>query len=163
MYGAICAHNKRIKAQEQENKNKLVKHQEKCYHSDFWSSKSVCNGTFGNTATQPTFSVNQTNDFCGPNYSQIEPFNKEAIKWFPFLPITDILPFCMDPMCAKDVRSALKTRSNSSSPCPDGINYEEVARCSPLFVNNLHSNSQGWFISHQIIDKQQYNTYSQER
>ncbi len=107
-----------------ENKKKLVKHQEHCYHSDLWSFfKSVYNGTIGNAAAQPTFSVNQANDFYCPRYSQIEPLNKEAIKWFPSLPTTDIRPFCMDPIYPKDVRSALQTRSNSSSPGPDGINY----------------------------------------
>ncbi len=75
------------------------------------------------------------------------------------------MPFCIDPICSKDVRSALQTRSNSSSPGPDGINYaiEEVECYSPLFGNTLHTNSQVWFTSSQIMDKQHYIIYSQER
>ena len=126
IYQAIRDHNKLKRVQSKVDKIESEKYLKKSFTDDFFKfSKSVCNGTFGETSKQVNCDKTIADQYVGPKYAtNPEPLNETALKCFPKIPSgKQSVQFNMASIKPKDIRSILKTRSNSFSPGPDGISY----------------------------------------
>ena len=129
---AIRSHNRLKKEYGKREKHKTAIYQEKLFKNDFWKfSKSVVNGTFGTPSVCPAFDKTVTDQYYNNKYNvglPLEPLNLDNLKWFPYIaprddPSRNYMPFSMEPIKPKDVKSVLKTRNNSSALGPDGVTY----------------------------------------
>ena len=124
-YQAIRTHNFLKKLQDEKDKHKSGKYQEKLFREDFFGfSKSVCNGSFGESQPSPSFDKTSADNFYRSRYSQQTPVDVSGLSWFPKINQRKFTtPFNLEPFRPKDIRSIIKSKSNSSSPGPDGITY----------------------------------------
>ena len=124
-YQAIRAHSYLNKQQRKKDKDKSAAWQESIYRKNFFEfSKSVCNDTLGKSSPQPSFSKSKADDFYKTRYSQKTTFDTNNLGWYPRLETPENLTqFVMDPFTPKAIKKLLKSKSNNSSPGPDGITY----------------------------------------
>ena len=124
-YQAIRTHNFLKKQQRQKEKHKTASWQEDVYHKNFFEfSKSTCNDTLGKSSPLPSFDKAAADTFYQSRYSQTIPIDTSKLNWYPRLETPETFTaFVMDPFTPKSIRNLIKSKSNNSSPGPDGITY----------------------------------------
>ena len=119
------------------------RYQKSLYNKNFYEfSKSVCDDTFGKTSSDPTFSKAAADNFYQNRYQKETPVDHSKLKWFPDLIMPESFSkFKMDPFKPKDIKNLIKSKSNSSSPGPDGIPYAILKKlpCTHHILATLYS------------------------
>ena len=118
---------------------------------NFWAfSKKAVSGLVGKEEERPAFDGNFASEWFKNRYSTPVPLAREAVSWFPNLPMGDKV-FDMGPIRPRDVRNVLSHKKPSNSPEDDGIlnghlkNLESTHHfLSTLFTKTLFASPTPW-------------------
>ena len=85
--------------------------QEKSYLNKFWAfSKKAVSGLVGKEEVRPAFGMDFASGWFKDRYSTPVPLAREAVSWFPNLPMGD-KQFDMGPIRPRDIRSVLSRKN----------------------------------------------------
>ena len=111
-------------------KNKAIKirEQERQYKRNFHKfAKDVVNGSYGKESLEPTYSESTAFNYYKDKYSKEVQIDLNKLDWFPKVQPPSI-PYNLEPYTAEDVREALKSKNQKSSPGDDQILYAYLTK-----------------------------------
>ena len=125
---AVKCHNYLKKLEESKHKQNTSRHHEQQYRKNFWKFAKHCvDGNLDKKPVAPTFSELDANTYFPSKYGKPNPVDLQIVSWFPYVPTRDdqspAIPFNLEPIRPRDIRSVLSNKRATSAPGPDGIMY----------------------------------------
>ena len=114
---------------------KSASFQEKSFNKNRWEfSKNAVRGNLDSSSESPTFTKHDADTFYFGTYNSPRNIELNNLHWFPpldgLLNSPSFVPFNMDPIRPRDIRSILKKSNKKSAPGPDGIPYGILLKLS---------------------------------
>ena len=110
-----------LKENNMKNEAVEIKEQERQYKRNFHKfAKDVVNGSYGKESSEPTYSESTAFNYYKDKYSKEVQNDLNKLDWFPKVQ-PPCIPYNFEPYTTEDVREALKSKNQKSSPGDDQI------------------------------------------